>query len=106
MIKRQQYYDSLSLLPDSSEFLDFSKQFIAYLIETNLSDKGKILCVSEGNLVVRKTIVDNARSFVNILSILFDVTTVGNNWSTLMVSDVNEFYKVLKNRQRIKVYGA
>ena len=71
-----------------------------------MSDKGKILCVSEGNLVVRKTIVDNARAFVNILSILFDVTTVGNNWSALMVSDVNEFYKVLKNRQRIKVYGA
>lgn len=81
---------------NTKEFLDFSKQFIACLIETGLSDKGKILCVSEGNLVVRRTIVDNAREFVNILSILFDVTTVGNNWSTLSVADVNEFYEVLK----------
>lgn len=61
-----------------------------------MSDKGKILCVSESNLVVRRTIVDNAREFVNILSILFDVTTVGNNWSTLSVAGVNEFYEVLK----------
>lgn len=81
---------------NTKEFLDFSKQFIACLIETGLTDKGKILCVSEGNLVVRRTIVDNSREFINILSVLFDVTTVGNNWSTLMVADVNEFYEVLK----------
>lgn len=71
---------------NTKEFLDFSKQLVACLMKTGLTDKGKILCVSEGNLVVRRTIVDNAREFINILSILFDVTTVGNNWSTLMVS--------------------
>ncbi len=81
---------------NTKEFLDFSKQLVACLMKTGLTDKGKILCVSEGNLVVRRTIVDNAREFINILSILFDVTTVGNNWSTLMVADVNEFYEVLK----------
>ena len=65
-------------------------------METGLTDKGKILCISEGNLVVRRAIVDNARQFINILSIVFNVTTVGNNWSTLTVADVNEFYEVLK----------
>lgn len=81
---------------NTKEFLDFSKQLVACLMETGLTDKGKILCVSEGNLVVRRAIVDNAREFINILSILFNVTTVKNNWSTLMVTDVNEFYEVLK----------
>lgn len=54
---------------NTKEFLDFSKQFIACLIETDLTDKGKILCISEGNLVIRRTIVDNSKEFINILSV-------------------------------------
>lgn len=81
---------------NTKEFLDFSKQLVDCLIETELTDKEKILCVKEGNLIVRRTIIDNAREFINILSILFEITTVENNWNTLIVTEINEFYEVLK----------
>lgn len=81
---------------NTKDFLDFSKRLVTCLMETGLTDKEKRVCVRESNLVVSRTIVDNAREFTNILSILFSVTIVENNWRTLMDADVNEFYEVLK----------
>ena len=81
---------------NTKEFLDFSKRLMECLVKKGLSEVEKIMCVREGSLVIRRAIVDNARLFINILSILFDITTVSIHWNTLAVSDVNEFYDVLK----------
>ena len=50
---------------NTKEFLDFSKQLVTCLMEKGLTDKGKILCVSEGNLVLRRTILDNSSTLQN-----------------------------------------
>lgn len=49
-----------------------------------------------GRLIIRRTIADNARPFINILFILFDVSRVMDIWNNLAVTDINEFYDVLK----------
>lgn len=82
--------------PNTKEFLDFSKYFMTYLVKIGLTDKEKIICVSQGKSVVRRTIIDNARVFINVLSILFGIRTVENNWGTLKVTNINEFYGTLK----------
>lgn len=81
---------------NTKEFLNFSKHFMDCLIKRGLSDREKIVCVSGGSLVIRRAVTDNARLFINILYILFDVTTVMDNWHTLAVADINDFYDVLK----------
>ncbi len=86
---------SSSFKANTKAFLNFSKCLMESLLKKGLSDKEKIICVSQGNLVIRRTIVDNARLFINILSILFDVTTVADQWNALAVSDIDEFYGIL-----------
>lgn len=81
---------------NTKEFLDFSKQFMDCLLKNGLMNKEKIICVSEGKLIVRRTIVENSSVFINVLSILFDISTVEHNWRTLMDADVNEFYEMLR----------
>lgn len=81
---------------NTKEFLNFSKQLMECLIKKGLSNREKIVCVSGGSQVIRRAIVDNARLFINILCILFDVTTVMDKWNTLSVTDIDEFYDILK----------
>lgn len=89
---------------NTKEFLDFSKRLVACLAETGFTDKEKKLCVSVGQLVVRRTIIDNVRVFINVLSILFDIRIVESNLGTLKVTDVNEFYGVLKKIDKNSKY--
>lgn len=81
---------------DTEDFLIFSKQLIDCLLKKGLSDKGKTLCVRKGSLVIRRAIMDNARLFINVLSIIFPVNVVYNGWRTLPVSNIDEFYNVLE----------
>lgn len=85
-----------SFKPNTKEFLDFSKRLVACLAESILTNKEKHICVSEGKLVVRRTIAENKNVFNNILSILFDIRTVESNWNTFKFADITEFYEVLK----------
>lgn len=82
--------------PNTKEFLDFSKRLMECLTKKGLSSREKIVCVSGGNSVIRRAVVDNTRLFINILLILFDATTVMDKWNTLAVTDINEFYDVLR----------
>ncbi len=81
---------------NTKEFLDFSKQFIACLKELGLTDQDRRLCVSGGNSILRKAIIDNFIDFRKVLSVLFDITIIENNFQTLDVYGVNEFYEKLK----------
>lgn len=90
--------------PNTKEFLNFSKQFMDCLLKNGLMNKEKIKCVSEGKLIVRRTIVDNSSVFINVLSILFDISTVEDNWKTLMVADVNEFYEMLRKIDKKSIF--
>ena len=81
---------------NTKEFLDFSKQFIACLKEMGLTDQDRRLCVSGGNSILRKAIIDNFIDFRKVLSVLFDITIIENNFQTLDVYGVNEFYEKLK----------
>ena len=76
---------------NTKEFLDFSKQFIACLKEMGLTDQDRRLCVSGGNSILRKAIIDNFIDFRKVLSVLFDITIIENNFQTLDVYGVNEF---------------
>lgn len=82
--------------PNTKEFLDFSKRLMECLIKKGLSSREKIVCVSGGSSVIGRAVVDNARLFINILLILFDVTTVWNEWNSLAVRDIDDFYDVLR----------
>lgn len=47
-------------------------------------------------MIVRRCIRDNALQFREILSIIFPITRVEDVWHGLAVSDINEFFLVLK----------
>lgn len=81
---------------DTKEYLNFSKQFMECLIRKGLSNGQKIVCVKGGNMIVTRTIEYNARSFKNILYMLFDLTDVMDKWDSLAATDINGFYEVLK----------
>lgn len=87
---------SSSFKANTEDFLIFSKQVIDCLLKKRLSDKGKILCVSKGSLVIRRAIMDNAGLFIDALSIIFPVNMVHNEWGKLSVSNIDEFYSVLE----------
>ncbi len=61
-----------------------------------LTDQDRRLCVSGGNSILRKAIIDNFIDFRKVLSVLFDITIIENNFQTLDVYGVNEFYEKLK----------
>lgn len=86
------------------KFLDISKKFIACLKQWKTSKKEKDICISEGNRIIERVIIDNSHVLRNVLMMLFDVNEVENNWGTLGVRDVDEFYIMLKKIDSNLVY--
>lgn len=89
---------------ENFKFLDLSKQLVECLKQWKLTEKEKNICSYEGKRIIRRVIVDNSHCLRNILMMLFDVTTVENNWKTLGVSDIDEFYIVLKRIDSKLIY--
>lgn len=90
-----------------------SKQFIEYKIENQLfyemsikiidcikrfelSEREKNICVQEGYMITRKILVNNSHILRNILLVFFKVSEVEMAWQTLSVTDISEFYTMLK----------
>lgn len=90
---------------NSEEFLSFSKHLMSCLLGMGLTDKERNMCIRQGNLIVRRAIVDNSEIFINLLSIIFDINIVEEYWKNLSVTDINELYIVLNkidNNQRFQ----
>lgn len=78
------------------EFHDFSKKIIDCIKVWELTEREKEICIHEGKMIVRRVIVDNAWLLRNILSIFWGLTEIGEKWEVLSVSEVDEFYRMLK----------
>lgn len=89
---------------DNVKFWDLSKQIIDCIKQWKLSEKEKNICIYEGRMIIRRVIVDNTHFLRNILLMLFGVTVVESNWQTLSVTDVDEFYSILKRIDSNSIY--
>ncbi len=89
---------------DTEDFLLFSEQLVDCLLQKGLSDKGKTLCVRKGRLVIERAMVDNARLFADVLSIMFPVNVIHDAWEGLSVSNIDEFYNVLERINKRSAY--
>lgn len=78
----------------TKESLDFSRRFINCLIKKGLTNEIKQTCISEGKLIIHKALLNNAKLFINILSILFDIRIVEKNWYILVGADINDLYEI------------
>lgn len=81
---------------DISELYILSTQIVEWLKRVHLSNEEKNIIQQYSNLIIRRVLVDNSHFLRNILLIFFNVTKVQNIWETLSVSNITEFYKVLK----------
>ncbi len=89
---------------NNQKFLDLSKELIECLKRFELSTNEKNICVYGGQMITRRVIVDNTHFLRNILFILFEINEVQESWKTLAVTDVNEFYAMLKRIDSKSVY--
>ena len=96
---------SSQLKADNEEFLVFSKRLVKYFKSMNLAEKEKNIVIHEGNMVIRRVIVDNTALLRNVLDILFDVTDVTKEWKLLTVTDVDEFCRMLSRLDKNSTYG-
>lgn len=96
---------SSQLKANNEEFLVFSKSLVKYFESMNLEEKEKNIVIHEGNMVIRRVIVDNTALFRNVLDILFDVTDVTKEWKLLTVTDVDEFCRMLSRLDKNSTYG-
>lgn len=81
---------------DISELFSISMQIIKWLEIVHLSNQEKNIIQHYSELIIRRVLVDNSHFLRNILFIFFDVTKVQNIWETLSVSNISEFYEILK----------
>lgn len=95
---------SSQLKANNEEFLVFSKSLVKYFESMNLEEKEKNIVIHEGNMVIRRVIVDNTALFRNVLDILFDVTDVTKEWKLLTVTDVDEFCRMLSRLDKNYTY--
>lgn len=80
---------------ENEKFNAWSKQMISCLKAWNLSEPEKQICINEGRMIIRRVIVDNTHFLKYILMIQYGVTNVEENWQTLSVTDIDEFYLIL-----------
>lgn len=84
-----QKVDNLMFYELSKNLLDIFKRFKLNLREKNY-------CISKGRMIIRQVIVSNTHLLRCILLILFENSKVEKSWEALAVTDVNEFYNMLK----------
>ncbi len=87
----------ISLFPraDAQEFLELSKRLTDALMKSGLTEGQKGICVSEGEKIVRKALLNNARDFKDVLYFFFKTERLERAWQKLDVMDVDKFYKML-----------
>ena len=81
---------------DISELFRISMKIFKWLEIVHLSNQEKNIIQHYSKLIIRRVLVDNSHFLRNILFIFFDVTKVQNIWETLSVSNISEFYEILK----------
>lgn len=87
---------STALKVENQKFYDLSKQLVECLKRFSLTEQEKNICINEGRLITRRVIVDNTHFLKYILMIIHGVGQVEENWKTLSVTDISEFYRMLK----------
>lgn len=80
---------------NTKEFLDFSKQLMNCLIEKGMSSNEIELCKRKAYLIVERVIADNLNLFLNILGILFNITSIENSLRFTSVDDIFSLYDVI-----------
>lgn len=87
---------SSSFKANTKDFLDFSQRFMECLVKKGMSDVEKITCVRASISVIDRTLADNKNEFIIVLSILFDITIVMEQWDNFLLRHIDGFYTVLK----------
>lgn len=80
---------------NTKEFLDFSKQLMNCLIEKGMSSNEIELCKRKAYLIVERVIADNLSLFLNILGIVFKITSIENSLHFISVVDIVSLYDAI-----------
>lgn len=76
---------STALRVENQTFNTWSRQMIECLKYLKVTESEKQICINEGNMIIRRVIVDNTHFLKYILMIRHGVTNVEEKWQTLSV---------------------
>lgn len=80
---------------DTQEFLDFSRKLITVLRDSGLTDKQKDICIGNKDRIIRKVLLDNMRTFKNVLRLFFEMNVIDNIYNKFDVISIEGLYKAL-----------
>lgn len=81
---------------NNKEFLGFSQQLTSCLVNLELTETERDICLNERHFIIRRVVKDSLMQFIKILLILFQTNKVYENMKIALVNDIDSLFQRLK----------